>query len=219
VLVPIPLIFVANWLLGRAGFGLTSRQAVRYALVVAVATAPFESAEFAWSGDDHILMILGGVFLLFDVVLLLAFRSGRQLGLPTRITVAICALAIILPSFAGRSYQVLEYMRYERAQACRNQLYQVRFAFEIYRDDKGDAYPPDLASMVPKYLDREFTHCPIPYHGHTGSAYRYRRPPGGEWLDPDMRVIVVSCPVHHYAVVCTDSGYLTIEGTKHNQAR
>lgn len=206
VVLPIPAIFAANYLLGRIGFRLTRREALWYGLIIGLATAPFESAELAWKMEtDAELQLMGAASLVFglgDLILLLVLRKGRQAGLPVRLTVATCALILVAVSVPIRVRQVSGEITYLPRRVCSGQRLVIRRALTEYRLDHGNELPGKLDLLVPEYIPKlEQLRCPAHRIGKDGPAYEYGPPEEGRLRNEAM---CIRCPVH--------SGEVYVEG-------
>ncbi|MBP6963683.1 MAG: hypothetical protein KBC96_04665 [Armatimonadetes bacterium] len=195
---PVPLILVANYVLGRIGFRMTRREALWYGLIIGLATAPITSAELTWAVySDAGARLMATALLVFglgDLILLLVLRKGRRAGLPVKLTTFACALVLVGISIPIRVHQVRTEIEYLPEQACHSQLMAIRRALDNYGRDNPDELPARLGLLVPKYVPKpDLLRCPVHKRGEDGSAYIYS-PPEGESLLSE--IMSVHCPAH-----------------------
>ncbi len=215
VLIPVPLIFMVNYVLGRRFLDLSRREATVLGLVVGVFTTPivyeaFDQFEVRWLGDTlhlyaaHERMPLydyfspfafacaAGAFAFGDVLLLHhlkrhAKQKNRYAVPLAYIGVTTFALLYIVPllNIRNRSIQIRAYT---------TNLKMIGMAALVYKQDTG-GFPEHIELLVPKYLpDRHLLHCPSDRRSVEVVSYSYQKPP--DTLRSPAEFPMVRCGYH-----------------------
>jgi prepilin-type processing-associated H-X9-DG protein len=230
VLLPVPLIFLVNYALGRRFLGLSRSRAGILGIVVGICTTPLlyaalEQFGVEWLGRAFGLYQVGGaspllatftpavfavgaiLFGVGDVVLLDRMKASTARGVSWLVVPAALAVGLFGFFYASRLHEVRRPL--SQLDQCRENLSMIGFAMLMYEDDYG-GYPLTLDAVDPYYMSvrpRDVRHCPADPRPVRVLSYTYRKPPKGI-RDPG-EFPVVRCGYHPHP---TQALYLYADG-------